>query len=364
MQPRYAVTSIAALTVAAVIAIVIRLEPSAELPSGAERSEASTPLTGGMHAPSIVDHHVHVMGPVVLRDWKSLGVTFSRADSIYTSARSLLIGRGDSVAQAVLVPMAHLYANPDFVAGLKIDAAEARRRLRLENSHVASEAARLTPRAVALCSVPALAEWAIEELTWCQDSLRVAGIKLHLASSQVDLRDTIHLRQLSAIARFAASRALPILLHLDPQRRGHDAEHIRRFAEWVLQPVPTLTVVIAHLGGSGGYGPWTRTVFRTLLQWRADVEKTGTSRSLYFDVSAVVLDKESEGVPATTPAEAAMLRQDLRSISFDRLVFGSDYPVFDPIRARAMLLEIAGLTEDEVARMTRGVEGGIFRRGD
>ena len=66
-------------------------------------------------------------------------------------------------------------------------------------------------------------------------------------------------------------------------------------------------------------------------------------------------------MPATTTAEAALLRDDLRATAFDRIVFGSDYPVFDPVRGRAALIERVGLTADEVDRMTRGVDGGIFR---
>jgi uncharacterized protein len=329
----------------------------------------STILTGcaaahteqGALRPGLVDHHVHVLGPDVMRDWKALGVTFSRPDSIYTSPASLLMAGGDSVAAVVLVPMAHLYANPEFVGGLSIDATEARRRVRRENSHVAATANGFPDLAVALCSVPALADWAIEELQWCRDSLRVAGIKLHLASSQVDLRDPTHLARLASIAQFAAAGDLPILLHVDPQRRGHDSTHVRGLAERVFEPFPSLSVVIAHLGGSGGYGAWTRTVFRTLHRWRTDVEGTLGRRKLYFELSAVVLEAESEGVPANTDEEVALLRADLRAAQLDRVIFGSDYPVFDPLRGRAALIERVGLTAEEVDRITRGADGPIFR---
>jgi predicted TIM-barrel fold metal-dependent hydrolase len=313
-------------------------------------------------APAIVDHHVHVLGPGVIRDWKSLGVTFSRPDAVYLSPASLFEGRGDSIGGVVLVPMAHLYANPEFVEALGIDAAEARRRVRAENAHVAREAARFSGRAVALCSVPALADWAIDDLQWCRDSLRVAGIKLHLASSQVDLRDATHLDRLTAIARFAERANLPVLVHVDPQRRGHDTTHIRAFAERVLQPHPRLQVVIAHLGGSGGYGPWTRSVFRTLRAWRRDVERTGPRRGVYFELSAVVLEAESEGVPAITDAEVRMLRDDLRAEGFDRVLFGSDYPVFDPRRGRQALIERLGLTPAEVDGIVAARIRGMFDR--
>ena len=81
---------------------------------------------------AFTDHHVHVLGPDVMRDWRALGVTFSRADSIYTSPGSLPRVRPDTSASAVLVPMAHLYGNAEFVGGLGIDDATVRERVRRE----------------------------------------------------------------------------------------------------------------------------------------------------------------------------------------------------------------------------------------
>jgi predicted TIM-barrel fold metal-dependent hydrolase len=309
----------------------------------------------------LVDHHVHLLSPDLIRDWRKLGVTFSRPDSAYETADALLARPDEAVASVVLVPMGHLYAVPDFARGLGLDAEAGRRALRRENEYVASVAARSSTRAVALCSVPALADWALAELARCHDSLGVAGIKLHLASSGVDLRDSVHLARVAAIAAFAARKEIAVLVHLDPQLRGHDSTHIRAFAERVLGPFPSLTVVIAHLGGSGGYGPWTRTVFRALRRWKRDEEASGTSRRLFFDLSAVVLETESEGVPATTAAEAEMLRDDLRSAPLGEIVFGSDYPVFDPVQGRDALLHLVGLSPDEVAMIGRRAEGGIFR---
>ncbi|MBL8988341.1 MAG: amidohydrolase family protein [Gemmatimonadetes bacterium] len=303
-------------------------------------------------SPGIVDHHVHLLSPDLIRDWKSLGVPFSRPDSIYSSAVTLLNGRGDSVAAVVLVPMGHLYANPEFVAGLRIDRAEAHRRVRRENAWVAAEAGRFPGRATAYCSVPALGSSALDDLAWCRDTLRTGGIKLHLASSQVDLRNDVHLGRLARIASFASEHRLPLLLHVDPQLRGHDSTHVRRFAERVLGPHPDLRVMVAHLGGSGGYGPWTRTVYGTLRRWIRDVEANGPARTIYFEISAVALERESEGVPAMTREEAMLLRQDLRRDGLDRVVFGSDYPVFDPLQGARALSSTVGLTPEEVVQVT------------
>ena len=307
------------------------------------------------------DHHVHILGPDVMRDWRAVGVTFSRPDSIYTSASTLLRERPDSSASVVLVPMAHLYGNTEFSGALGINDSTVRSRVRRENEHVSAEARRLPGRAVALCSVPAVAAWALDELRHCIDSLRVAGIKLHLASSMVDLRDEAHLGALARIAALAVAESLPILLHVDPQRRGLDTSDIRRLADRMFTPHPDLQVVIAHLGGSGGYGPWTRSVFASLRDWRQQSERREVRRrQIHFELSAVVLERESEGVPATTPEERALLAADLRAIDFDRVVLGSDYPVFDPVRGLEVLRELVGLTADEITRIAAPADP-IFR---
>jgi uncharacterized protein len=252
------------------------------------------------------------------------------------------------VNRVVFVPMSHLYGSSELIEALDLDTDAQQARVRRENDHVAREAARLGDRAVALCSAPVLAPWALDEYARCHAELRTAGLKLHLAASGVDLRDDTHLRQLDRIAAWAEQFGLPMLLHLDTQRRGTDVADIRRFAEVVLAPHPALHVIVAHAGGSGGYGRWTRSVLGTLLTWLREVEsREGARRPITIDLSAVILEEESEGVPPSTTAERDALRADVRAAGLDRFVFGSDAPVFEPARSAQVLREVLGLTGDE-----------------
>lgn len=333
----------------------------AEAPSVASRRAIPSPPPSPILP---VDHHVHVLGPDLLRDWKAIGATFSRADATYLTAESLLAPTGGppaAVRRALLVPMAHLYGNSEFRAALGLTVERERELVARENDHVAREAARYPGRAVAFCSASALRPYALDELRRCHRELGSPGIKLHLASSEVDLRRDEHLAALSEIFAWAAREDLVVLVHLDPQRRGHTTADIERFASELLAPNPELRVIVAHLGGSGGYGSWTRSVFATLLDWLARrVEAGAAGPDLYFDLSAVILERESEGVPATTADEAAALGADLRRADPDRLVLGSDYPVFDPRRTVELLSERAGLTEREIDRLLGNSPRGLF----
>jgi len=313
---------------------------------GACRSDpgaGSRPATGDV----IYDHHVHLLSPVLVHDWKSLGVPFTRPDSAYTSADLLLDGDG-TVAAAVLVPMAHLYGNRGFRDALGLDEAGEYARVRGENDHVARDAGRHPGRAVALCSVPVLRPYALTELGRCRDSLRAAGVKLHLAASEVDLRREEDLQRLADIMAWADQRALPVLLHFDPQQRGLEVEDVERFITRVLAPHPGVELYLAHLGGSGGYGAWTRSVFGVFTEWLAREPE----REVFLEVSSVLLERESEGVPPTTPGEAAAFARDLRRFGLGRVVFGSDYPVFDPVAYRLLLTRLGTLTAEEVTAIT------------
>lgn len=303
--------------------------------------------------PGLVDHHVHRLGPDLLRDWKSLGVTFSRPDEAYTSAAGLLGPRppgGRAIDGAALISMAHLYGRASFREEMGLPLAEERARVARENDHVAREAAATPGRAVAFCSVAVLRPYAEEELDRCHSELGARGVKIHLAASDVDLTDAAHRQAVGRILARAEERGQSVLLHVDPQRRGLVAADIARFAREVLEPRPNLTLIVAHLGGSGGYGAWTRQVFGTLVDWLAERRAAGDSRPrLFFDPSAVILEEESEGVPPTTAEEAAALGADLRRAGLDRIVLGSDSPSFDALRTLELLAERAGLSAEEIA---------------
>lgn len=309
-----------------------------------------------------VDYHVHLLGPDLMRDWRALGVEFSRPDEVYASPAGLLDGgEGSAVGHVLLVPMAHLYGNSELREGLGLSLEVERERTARENDFVASQAVAFAGRAAALCSVSALRPYALEELERCRQLEGVVGIKLHLASSEVDLRERADVDVVAGLLGWAAAAKLPVLLHLDTQRRGTDVDDIERFLELAIAPHPDLVVVIAHLGGSGGYGTWTRRVFQAVVEWRdRRAAATGSSPQVLFDLSAVLLDQSSEGVPATTPEEAHDLAADLRAMGFEGVVLGSDYPVFDPRRVLAALRQRAGLEPREIDHILAARVPGLF----
>jgi len=298
------------------------------------------------------DHHVHLLGPQLLADWKSLGVTFSRPDEVYLQPDSLFEPRGDEppLASALLVPMAHFYGNEEFRSGLGLTLEQEHARVRAENDHVAAQAARFPGRACLLASVDLLRPYAQEELERCNATYPIAGVKIHLASAGFHFEDPEHVSALARTARWASERGLFMLLHLDPQRRGLVTGDVTRLLDEVLGPLPSMRVVIAHAGGSGGFGPWPRSVLETIAAWLASEQAAGRPRRGFFvDLSTVPMIRESEGLPPSTEEEIAALAPVVRRLGLEHVLFASDYPVFDPRDQAVFLRERCGFTEEELA---------------
>lgn len=296
---------------------------------------------------AMVDHHIHLLSPRLVEDWKSLGVTFSRPDSFYTSASPYLAEGGDRTPLdgAVLLPMAHLYGRAAFRQELRLSFAAERELVRQENNHAAAEAARFPGRAVAFCSVDFLRPYAWEEIRRCRAELGSPGIKLHLGSAGASLRNAGHLTALAGYAEWAVAEQVPIMLHFDPQAREMSEADVQRFIQRVLVPHPDLVMVIAHLGGSGGYGPWTRAVHRTIATWLQEEAAAGRTRpGIRFDISAAWLEQDSEEVPRSTRQDREALAADIATFGVGRLLFGSDAPVFDPGPYGAAFRRAAGLS--------------------
>jgi predicted TIM-barrel fold metal-dependent hydrolase len=298
--------------------------------------EAAAPADG-----PIFDHHVHLLSPALVGDWKSLGVPFSRPDSVYTSMAGLLAT--PRFAGAYVLSMAYLYSSAAFRQGLPLDAAQEYAAVRGENDHVAAEVRRAPDRLTGFCGVNPRRPYADRELARCRDSLGLRGVKVHLANADVDPRDPEHVEAVAAVAGWAESGGQVLLIHLDPMRPDLDIEDMEPLLRRVIDSHPRLPIVVAHLGGSGGYGEWSQQMARAVARRIA-----GRQGRLVLEVSGLVLERESEGVPPTTPEEAAALSADLRRIGLGNVVFGSDYPVFDPVAYQAALRERLTLTPVEL----------------
>ncbi len=143
-------------------------------------------------------------------------------------------------------------------------------------------------------------------------SLGLRGIKLHPDTQQFDADSD------KAMALYAAIEGrLPLLIHCGDYR--YDTSHPRRIAN-ILDTFPKLTMIAAHLGG------WS--IYEQAVPYMKD-------RNCYLDLSSVMPFMEPEKVLSY-----------IRLYGADRLLFGSDYPMWDPLKEYQAFLTLP-LTREE-----------------
>lgn len=139
------------------------------------------------------------------------------------------------------------------------------------NNYLAIQCAKYPEGLIGFFSVNPLKEYAIEEVDRCYDELKLPGLKLHFANSNVDLNNPEHLAKIQELFSHTAKRGIPILLHF----RNDSPEFWKKDAEILINEViaktPGLKHQIAHLGGGGGFSKETEEVISTFIR---EYEKT------------------------------------------------------------------------------------------
>lgn len=146
----------------------------------------------------------------------------------------------------------------------------------------------------------------------------ILGLKLHPDLSDLPLHNPVWLPLFEAVqGRFA------VMIHMGPPRKGHSSLSRPADLARILDLCSQLTVIAAHLGG--------------LHQWQETVEHL-VGRDVYLDTSC---------------CHRTISENELRSIlnrhPRERILFGSDYPLFSPrdeLRLFVPLLQRCGWSCD------------------
>ena len=175
-----------------------------------------------------------------------------------------------------------------------------------------------------VCSVhPADGLSALREI----DRVAAAGaawLKLHPNTQHFDVAAP----EVLTVVRAAAARGLPLLFDA---YSPWDANQPGKFAD-LAAAVPEARLILAHAHGPG---------FPQLLVYDVLARYPGWARNVWIDIS--VTGPMLAGGPF-----AEQFAWVLRKVGIDRVVFGSDYPVDDPLAAIRGVAEL-GFTDAEQA---------------
>lgn len=154
------------------------------------------------------------------------------------------------------------------------------------------------------------------------ESSGLKGIKLHPDSQQFAIDDE---RLFPVYDRLQGD--LPLLVHCGDRR--YDFSHPRRLLR-ILNEFPKLQVIAAHLGG------WS--VFDEGFKLLKD-------KNCYFDISSCM---------SFIPSDQ-MVRY-IRGYGADRILFGSDFPLWDPVQETEAFLQLGLRTEEQEQIAFRNAE--------
>ncbi len=281
------------------------------------------------------DCHVHIMSPALIADWKAMGIPFSRPDYYYSDIDSIVKNVGTD--QFDLIAMAHVYTSEEFYQGT-----DGPQKLAVENDYVLSMAHKYPTKVKPFISVDPLKHDAIGELKRCYAINKYIGLKMHNSASQVYLTEASHLEKVKPVMLKAAEMGVPILMHFDNWHPKFGARDLNILVDSILADAQPLVLIIAHFGTSGGFSQKTKGFldeYAALLQQK----KIPGKHKIYLDISAVALDKDSDGVPKLTDQEFIELKSYIAKIGAEHIAFGTDYPLYTPKVYAEILREKVGL---------------------
>jgi predicted TIM-barrel fold metal-dependent hydrolase len=293
----------------------------------------------------IYDHHVHIMSPRLIKVFKDIGIPFSNPEEFYSDFDTIIKRLGTN--RLTLASMAYIYGSSEF--GKFENEYEL---VKAENDFVINIRDRSPKTVRAFCGVNPLKSYALAEVKRCRKSLKADGLKIHSNANQLYLTEPEHLRKIKSVYQYAADNKMPVLLHFDNSHPKFGEPDIKLFAEEILADLKPLKIQIAHFGTSGGFNAKTKSVIDAFIKQFETNPKIKKHR-IVFDISAVALDKDSDGVKKLTDAEFAELAVYARKIGFDKIIFGTDYPLYTATEYLKILKERLKLTDAEVSEILK-----------
>lgn len=160
-------------------------------------------------------------------------------------------------------------------------------------------------------------------------ALGARGIKLHPVSQGFLPEDP----RLSAIYEACSETGLVVLSHSGPGHHGGASARPSEFAA-VLERWPDLRLVLAHLGGAS---------------WVEAGALAEAYPQVVFDLSEII-----EWVGAPNAPSSEDLVGLIRSIGVERVMFGSDFPWYDPGHSADRTADLPGLGRAELEAVLGG----------
>jgi predicted TIM-barrel fold metal-dependent hydrolase len=283
----------------------------------------------------MIDHHVHFFSPALADDIRQQGYALTVPDSMITDIDFILkINRADKL---VLISGGYAYSQ----SLQKTKKKDRQKAVQTENDLLAAYVRQHPKQLIGFFGLNPLENFALKEMKRCHEDLQLRGLKLHFHGSRINLRSPKHRKKVKKIFEYAAEQRIPVLLHFKNDLKDFGPGDARIFISEILDELPPLTLIFAHMGGDGGFTRETKAVLTTFADY---FETEKTKHQLYFELSGVVVYRDMD-YPGKLPYEE--LTQLIRRIGLEKILFGSDYPVMPSTMYQQLLKQYLPFKEKE-----------------
>lgn len=214
-----------------------------------------------------------------------------------------------------------------------------------EHNHLSNAVHRYPDKIIPFYGVNPLKPYAIQLLDRCRTNLNFHGVKIHMHASHVDFRKDEHVAALRGIFQYTAQHDIPVLLHFPNHKFDFGDAEVDFFFSEILPQQKSQTLVFAHMGGGGLLKEKDLNIVNSILENSARYPH----HSIWFELSGFV-NKQYDMVDTVSKTEKLNI---LRQIGFDRIFFGSDYPLITSRKYFNELLEELNLSRKEKRLLRR-----------
>jgi predicted TIM-barrel fold metal-dependent hydrolase len=331
-------------------AAMLRLTPVSVAVDGTRGHIAAYVTTGPVESPRHVAQVLLSVAKEPNDSWRiaAEAVATSGPSVVPTIPATTLISLLDTagIQSAAVLSVAYIFGSPDFSFSDEYE------RVKAENDWTSQQVAAYSQRLRGFCSFNPLKDYALAELSRCANDpyLRI-GIKLHFASSGVDLQNPEHVAKVRQVFHAANDRRMAIVVHLRTSPpRTYGAEEARIFLNEIVPAAPDVPIQIAHLAGAGpGYNDPRANEALSIFADAIAAKAPGTSRLLFDVTTRIDLN--------ISPEDAKLAAAQMRKIGLERILFGSDAAIGGnlPPRQAWVAFRQLPLTEDEFRVIARNV---------
>jgi predicted TIM-barrel fold metal-dependent hydrolase len=261
-----------------------------------------------LHPTCGTDMHMHIHAPT------------PDDEMPFDGARAQLALEGAKLARGVVLSHAYIARNNpacwvDSSKPCPVD----RKWTEATNDWTLSQAAASNHSLIPFCGIDPHASWAIEEVQRCK-RIGMRGLKIHTQAAGLSLQNPLDREMVRKVVEAAGVVHLPVLIHAN-----FPSENESKALLSLVEETPNTIFILGHMMGK---------YFALLNKFHP--------KNAYIEGSAYFI--------ALSRSKPAELVATVRAFGVDRVLFGSDWPVFHPSETLARIRNTS-FTDDEIDQM-------------